>query len=81
VPLTAVRRATYGQYVFVLGNEQGKLRAHQKIVRTGPVQGNDIVVLDGVAEGDLIAAAGSFKLREGMLVRIAEAAETQTPTN
>jgi hypothetical protein len=34
-----------------------------------------------VAEGDLIAAAGSFKLREGMLVRIAEAAETQTPTN
>jgi membrane fusion protein (multidrug efflux system) len=81
VPLTAVRRATYGQYVFVLASEQGKLRAHQKIVRTGPVQGNDIVVLDGVAEGDLIAAAGSFKLREGMLVRIADAAETQTPTN
>ena len=80
MPLTAVRRATYGQYVFVLANEQGKLRAHQKIVRTGPVQGNDIVVLDGLAEGDLIAAAGSFKLREGMLVRIADSA-AQATTN
>ena len=37
--------------------------------RPAPVQGTDIVVNDGLAEGELIAAAGSFKLREGLLVQ------------
>lgn len=69
-PLTAVRRASFGQYVYVLAEEDGKLRARQRIVRTGPVQGSDIAVAEGLAEGDLIAAAGSFKLREGILVQI-----------
>ncbi len=70
VPLTAVRRAPYGQLVYVLAEEQGQLRARQRIVKTGPVQGDDIAVLEGLAEGDLIAAAGSFKLREGLLVQV-----------
>jgi membrane fusion protein (multidrug efflux system) len=69
-PLTAVRRAPFGQYVFVLAEEDGKMRARQRIVRTGPVKGGDIAIVEGVAEGDLIAAAGSFKLREGILVNI-----------
>jgi membrane fusion protein (multidrug efflux system) len=69
VPLTAVRRAPYGQLVYVLAEEEGKLRARQRIVKTGPVQGDDIAILEGLAEGDLIAASGSFKLREGLLVQ------------
>jgi len=69
-PLTAVRRASFGQYVYLLAEEQGQLRARQRIVRTGPVQGSDIAITEGLAEGDLIAAAGSFKLREGILVNI-----------
>jgi membrane fusion protein, multidrug efflux system len=70
VPLTAVRRAPYGEHVFVLVNENGQTRARQRVVRTGPVQGSDLVVTDGLAEGELIAGAGSFKLREGLLVQI-----------
>lgn len=69
-PLTAVRRSPYGQHVFVLVEENGQLRARQQMVRTGPVQGDDIVVNEGLGEGALIAAAGSFKLRDGVLVRI-----------
>jgi membrane fusion protein (multidrug efflux system) len=69
-PLTAVRRAPFGQYVFVLVEEDGKLRARQRIVRTGPVQDGDIAIVEGLAEGDLLAGAGSFKLREGILVNI-----------
>jgi membrane fusion protein, multidrug efflux system len=69
VPLTAVRRAPYGQHVFVLVDEDGQSRARQRIVQTGAVQGTDIVVTDGLAEGELIAGAGSFKLREGLLVQ------------
>jgi membrane fusion protein (multidrug efflux system) len=80
VPLTAVRRAPYGQHVFVLVNENGQLRARQRVVQTGAVQGTDIVVTDGLAEGELIAGAGSFKLREGLLVQMTEASAGGEPT-
>jgi membrane fusion protein (multidrug efflux system) len=73
VPLTAVRRAPYGQHVFVLVHENGQSRARQRVVQTGAVQGTDIVVTEGLAEGELIAGAGSFKLREGLLVQMTDA--------
>jgi membrane fusion protein (multidrug efflux system) len=80
VPLTAVRRAPYGELVFALVEEDGKLRARQRIVQTGPVQGDEIAILKGLAEGDLIAAAGSFKLREGLRVQpAAEATAAGAP--
>jgi membrane fusion protein, multidrug efflux system len=72
VPLTAVRRAPYGEHVFVLVDEDGQSRARQRVVQTGPVQGTDIVVTEGLAEGELIAGAGSFKLRDGLLVQLAD---------
>jgi membrane fusion protein, multidrug efflux system len=68
VPLTAVRRAPYGEHVFVLVEEDGQTRARQRVVQTGTVQGTDIVITDGLVEGELIAGAGSFKLRDGLLV-------------
>ena len=43
VPLTAVRRAPYGEHVFVLVNENGQPRARQRVVQTGAVQGGEIV--------------------------------------
>ena len=80
VPLTAVRRAPYGEHVFVLVEEEGQSRARQRVVQTGPVQGTDIVVTDGLAEGELIAGAGSFKLREGLLVQMTDPPEGGEPT-
>lgn len=68
VPLASVRRSPSGQHVFVLVEEQGKLRARMRAVTTGMVQGDEIAVHDGLAPGELIAASGSFKLREGLLV-------------
>jgi hypothetical protein len=44
------------------------------------VQGTDIVVTDGLAEGELIAGAGSFKLREGLLVQMTDAPSAGKPT-
>ena len=75
-----MRRAPYGDHVFVLVDEDGQSRARQRAVQTGPVQGTEIVVTDGLAEGELIAAAGSFKLREGLLVQIANPPEGGEPT-
>ena len=80
VPLTAVRRAPYGENVFVLVHEDGQLRARQRVVQTGAVQGADIVITNGLAEGELIAGAGSFKLREGLLVQMTGSPEGGEPT-
>lgn len=71
VPSTAVRRASFGDHVFLIGPDEKdptKLRAHQKFIKIGPMIGSDIIVLDGLKPGDEVAANGAFKLREGVLV-------------
>lgn len=75
VPLAAVRRSPAGEHVFVLVDEAGKLRARERIVKTGAVTGDEIAVEKGLAAGELIAASGSFKLREGLLVDAGTPAE------
>lgn len=72
VPLAAVRRSPNGQHVFVLVEEQGKLRARMRTVVTGIVQDDEIAVLKGVEAGELVATSGSFKLRDGLLVNTGE---------
>lgn len=69
VPLASIRRSPQGQHVFVLESVDGKLRARQRTVQTGPVVNDEIAIDTGLAAGDLIAASGSFKLREGALVQ------------
>ncbi len=74
IPAMAVRHATYGDHVFLIGpsTKEGegadKLRARQQFVKLGPVIGPDVIVLDGLKAGDRIASVGSFKLRDGALV-------------
>ena len=68
VPLTALRRSPNGQFVFVVVEEDGKQRARQRSVETGPVQNEDIAVQKGLTAGELIATSGSFKLRDGLLI-------------
>ncbi len=83
IPLTALRRSPNGQHVFVLVEEAGKLRARQRTVTTGAIQGDDIAVDKGLVAGELIAASGSFKLREGLLVNteVPRAANATTGVN
>lgn len=87
VPLVAVRHATYGDHVFVLGasgkqeGQPGELRAKQRFVKLGPTVGPNVIVLDGLKAGERIAGEGSFKLRDGGLVVIAPAAGPGRPGN
>lgn len=78
VPLAALRRSPNGQHVFVLVEEDGKLRARMRAVTTGAVQGDEIAIQKGIAAGELIAASGSFKLREGLLVETGAVAAPAT---
>jgi len=74
VPVTAIRRGPGGDHLFVLESaENGLARARVRQVRTGPVVGEEMLVLEGLEAGERVAAAGSFKLREGVLVSTAGA--------
>jgi membrane fusion protein, multidrug efflux system len=78
VPLAAVRRAAYGDHVFLVGAPKDKdkgPRAEQRFVRTGAAVGQDIVILQGLALSDRVATTGAFKLREGALLNITDSAK------
>lgn len=70
VPRTAVNQRPHAVYVFVVVRQaKGGFRARQRVVRLGPVSGNEVTVVSGLKGGERIAADGAFKLRDGMLVR------------
>ena len=71
VPVSALRKGPGGDHLFVIApDEQGKPRAHLRLVQAGDVLGDSILILDGLKAGEQVAASGSFKLREGVLVAV-----------
>ena len=66
VPASALRRGPSGDHVFVVEPDaQGALHAHQRMVASGPLLGDEVVLESGVKPGERVATSGSFKLREG----------------
>jgi membrane fusion protein (multidrug efflux system) len=73
VPVSALRKGPGGDHVFVIGAaKDGKTRAQLRLVKTGPVLGDEIIVTEGLAVGERVAASGSFKLRDAALVAVAD---------
>jgi membrane fusion protein (multidrug efflux system) len=72
VPVSALRKGPDGDHVFVVESDgAGKTRAHLRPVRSGAMLGDEVVIRAGLAAGERVAASGSFKLREGVLVVVA----------
>jgi membrane fusion protein (multidrug efflux system) len=72
VPASALRKGPGGDRVFVLAaGADGKTRAQGRTVESGPVLGNEVLIFAGLEAGEQVAASGSFKLRDGVLVAIA----------
>ena len=72
IPAAAVLTAPDGgSYVLLAGSDN---RAHQKTVKTGVRQGDEVQILDGVAEGDRVVASGAYGLPDNTKIR-AEAAQ------
>jgi membrane fusion protein, multidrug efflux system len=72
MPQTAISYNPYGDTVYVVdsraGDAPGKpphLIARQTFVTTGPTRGDQVAVLKGIGEGDLIVTAGQIKLHNG----------------
>ncbi|HSA84916.1 MAG TPA: efflux RND transporter periplasmic adaptor subunit [Nitrospira sp.] len=73
IPVSALRKGPGGDQVFVIAPDQdGRTRVHSRQVQSGPMLGDEIVILSGLREGEQVAALGSFKLRDGILVAIAD---------
>lgn len=74
VPALAVQNDPLGQYVFVLREDGGAFRAARQQVRVRLID-NQRALLEpgtGLNEGTRVAAAGAFKLYEGILVHTGE---------
>jgi membrane fusion protein, multidrug efflux system len=72
VPVSALRKGPAGDHVFVIAADSaGKARAHVRPVRSGTVVADEVLVLEGLTAGEQVATSGSFKLREAVLVAVA----------
>lgn len=72
VSISALRRGPEGDHVYVVKNDKdGNPRAHLRLVQTLAVQGDDVLLRSGLKAGEQVAASGSFKLREAVLVAAA----------
>ena len=69
VPVSALRRGPEGDHVFIIAADpQGQSRASIRLVKSGSVMGDEVIIESGLKSGEPVAASGSFKLREGVLV-------------
>lgn len=72
IPVSALRRGPEGDHAFVIvPDKNGKSRASLRLVRSGLVEGDQVLIETGLKAGEQVASSGSFKLREGVLVATA----------
>ncbi len=76
LPQTAITYNPYGDTVYIVDNKGGQadgkrqLTARQTFVTTGATRGDQVAVLKGVNNGDMVVIAGQIKLHNGSPVLI-----------
>jgi membrane fusion protein, multidrug efflux system len=70
IPQAAIQVNQAGPYVLVVGNDD-KVEARR--VRLGALEGVQVVVEDGLNEGEQVIVEGIQKVRPGMAVAVSEA--------
>ncbi|CDX50501.1 multidrug efflux system, subunit A [Mesorhizobium plurifarium] len=72
VPDEAVQHGPDGLFAYVVGDD-GKV--HRQTVKTGPSDGGETVVTDGLNQGQRVVIAGQYRVVDGASVDAAPAAE------
>lgn len=76
IPLELVQQEISGKnYVVVLGEDEEGYFAHKKYVSTGNSSEGQIVIEDGLVEGDKLITLGGRGLTEGERIKVAETTE------
>lgn len=76
LPQTAISFNPYGELVYIVQpkNEgtakQPVFRVLPSFIKTGEQRGEDIQILNGLREGDIVVTSGQLKLKKGTLVTI-----------
>jgi len=72
LPQTAITYNPYGATVFLAQKKDGKkdLIAEQSFVTLGSTRGDQVAVLDGIKEGDMVVTSGQLKLTNGTPLNI-----------
>ena len=76
LPRTAISFNAFGAHIYRIENnnkdkkDPTNLIAKQSTITTGETRGDQIAILSGVKEGDIIVTTGQIKLHNGSPVRI-----------
>jgi RND family efflux transporter MFP subunit len=73
VPLSIISENAEGeQYLYIAekSSKDNKTRAKKIIIKTGKSQGDNIEILEGINDGDLIIKEGARSVKEGQIVSI-----------
>ena len=75
LPQTAITYNPYGDTVYIVDSKTGpdgkqQLVARQTFVTTGATRGDQVAILKGVADGDMVVTSGQIKLHNGSTVLI-----------
>ena len=87
LPLLAVSFNPYGSVVFLLHKTNEKYKGHQlwraeqRFIVTGDERGNQVAILKGIKEGDLVVTSGQLKLRNGSLTAVNNSVEPSDNPN
>lgn len=84
IPNMAVAYNPYGALVYVVRPEKDKagkdvLVAHQQFITTGDARGDQVSVLKGLKEGEVIVTAGQIKLHNGSVIAVDNSVEPPGP--
>ena len=87
LPQTAITYNPYGSTVFIVtqaaGKAGGQLVAQQVFVTTGDTRGDQVAILTGLTEGQLVVTSGQLKLKNGTPVVVdntVQPADSARPT-
>lgn len=70
IPVEYVLQLVDGQeFVYVVNEEDGKMKAKRKIVQTGEASGNEIIITAGLESGEIIVSKGARNISEGDLLK------------
>jgi membrane fusion protein (multidrug efflux system) len=81
LPRTAISYNPYGEFVFVIEQQDDKLIVKRRQVRTGEAREERVEILDGLKLGERVVAAGQVKLRNGQPVQIDDSIKLDKPAS
>ncbi|WP_100638052.1 efflux RND transporter periplasmic adaptor subunit [Marinobacter salexigens] len=80
VPRTAVSYNTYGDFVFVIEeNDEGALIVNRRSITAGPTRDTRVAILSGLEAGEKVVSKGLLRLRAGQKVNIQDEGQEKQP--